>query len=313
MTYFQILDCSDLGTCCSDYALAMSLDTIRKFMSIVQIIAPIILILMAVVGFAQLMMNPEQKDGLRNILNKVFAAAFIFSIPVTVDAVLSVMPDSFSVSACWNQAKTIAETSRNTSNKYADINPKKKKKKIITDPDSYQNSNPSTDDNNSSNGTTNNAASASGVLGGAKSVHSTYEQEKWAYYSNLSELKWNDINYSTNNPSKRTCCATFVGSALYVGGVFSESEINKYNYNDTDGISDLCQNNGWTKITSYSDLAAGDIVIMTSNSSGGAPGHVQIYAGNGTWYNAGSTEAIQRENPYSSDASGRFLYAWRKP
>ena len=67
------------------------------------------------------------------------------------------------------------------------------------------------------------------------------------------------------------------------------------------------------KINSYSDLQAGDIVIMSGPEGGSSPGHVQIYAGNGTWYNAGSTNAIQRVNPYSSDASARFLWAWRKP
>ena len=50
-----------------------------------------------------------------------------------------------------------------------------------------------------------------------------------------------DINYSTNNPAKVTCCATFVGSAFLVGGVFTESEINKFNYNSQYGISDLCE------------------------------------------------------------------------
>ncbi len=50
---------------------------------------------------------------------------------------------------------------------------------------------------------------------------------------------------------------------------------------------------------------------MTSGGGSGI-GHVQIYAGNGTWYNAGSTNAIQRDSPYSGDASSRFLWAWRK-
>ena len=60
-------------------------------------------------------------------------------------------------------------------------------------------------------------------------------------------------------------------------------------------------------------LQAGDIVIMSDSHGGHSPAHVQIYAGNGTWYNAGWTDSIQRENPYASDASARFLYAWRKP
>ena len=40
-------------------------------------------------------------------------------------------------------------------------------------------------------------------------------------------------------------------------------------------------------------LVEGDIVIMGNSSGGRSPAHVQIYAGNGTWYNAGSTNAIQ--------------------
>ena len=52
---------------------------------------------------------------------------------------------------------------------------------------------------------------------------------------------------------------------------------------------------------------------MSGPGGGSAPGHVQIYAGNGTWYNAGSTTAIQRDNPSASDGSARFLWAGRKP
>ena len=154
---------------------------------------------------------------------------------------------------------------------------------------------------------------AKGILEGAAAVHAMYENNSWAYYTNLNQLRWNDIKYSTNNPSKMTCCATFVGSALYVGGVFSESVLNHYNYNSALGINQLCQENNWIKVTSYSQLVAGDIVIMSGSSGGSSIGHVQIYAGNGTWYNAGSTSAIQRKNPYASDGSSRFLWAWRKP
>ena len=307
MRYFQILKCSDLGTCCNDYALAYSLDAVRKILILIQTIAPIMLIIMGVIGFTQLVFNPEKKNGVKSIINKFVAAAIIFFIPVFVNAVVSIMPETFSVTACWNQAKTIAESSRNATYQYAELGSSKKKSAIIIGPDSYEPSNP--DDSGGSNA----AGSAKGIIEGAEKVHTTYEQNGWSYYSNLNQLRWGDISYSTNNPSKKTCCATFVGSALYVGGVFTESEINEYNYNSQLGISDLCQAHGWTKISNYNSLQAGDIVIMTSRDSGGAPGHVQIYAGNGTWYNAGSTDAIQRENPYASDASGRFLYAWRKP
>ena len=68
-----------------------------------------------------------------------------------------------------------------------------------------------------------------------------------------------------------------------------------------------------TEITSYNDLQAGDIVFMTTNSSGSAIGHVQICAGDNQWYNAGSTDAIRRSSPYndSSYARSHFVTAMR--
>ena len=314
MEYFQILSScnSDIGNCCSNPGVAYLLDNLRSIFNLIQLIVPILLIIFASVKFLSLVMNPEKKDGMKQVKNSFLAAVIVFFIPVLVDAVLTIMPETFSVTACWNQAKVTAEASRHLNFNYYSLKDVKKSS-IIIDPNKYEQSNPEEESNNSSNSSSNiSAGSAQGVIDGAKKVHTVYEQNSWAYYDSLSELRWSDINYSTNNPSKKTCCATFVGSALYIGGVFSESEINQYNYNHVDGISSLCSAHGWTKITDYSQLAAGDIVIM-SEYGGSAPGHVQIYAGNGTWYNAGSTEAIQRENPYASDASGRFLYAYRKP
>ena len=151
--------------------------------------------------------------------------------------------------------------------------------------------------------------SASSILAAAEKVHKS--QQKYTY-SVGGDLFWNNIKKSTNNPNKVTCCATFVGSTLYVAGIFSEEEMNSYNYNSAPSTSTFLSEKGWKKITKYSELKAGDIVFMTSGSTSGV-GHTQIYAGNGTWYNAGSTEAIQRKSPYSSDASARFLHAYRKP
>ena len=244
MSYFQILDCStELGTCCSNYALAMSLDTIRKFMNIVQIIAPIILILMAVIGFAQLMMNPEQKNGMKSILNKVFAAAIIFSIPVMVDAVLLVLPDSFSVSACWEQAKTTAEISRATSNKYVDPYSKKRSLVSIIIPSSdYQKSNPSTGNSNDS------SQKGKDIVNYAK---------KFVGQAYLYGGSWNG-----EEPYTPTDCSGFVQ------GVYKH-----FGYNlgrDTDA-----QWNDDSKYTlvSESDIKAGDLIMYE--------GHVGILTGNG--------------------------------
>lgn len=309
--FIQLLTCSgELGNCCSDPGLATLIEASRRVMNLIQIIAPILLIIMAAIQFTRLVMNPEVKGGLKGIKNMFVAAAVIFFIPVIVDVVLNMMPQSFSVSACWQQAKTIAESSRRYNFEYISPYESQSTSKALTDPSEYEKGKPK-----STTGSGGNIApgDAKGILEGAEKVHTMYEQNKWFYYTSLGQLRWNDIKYSTNNPSRATCCATFVGSAFYAGGVFSESELNKYNYNSAYGISQLCQEHGWTKISSYSQLAAGDIVIMSGPEGGSSVGHVQIYAGNGTWYNAGSTNAIQRDSPYSGDASARFLWAWRKP
>ena len=318
---FQILSCSsELGNCCSDPGIVILMDNVRKLVVLFQIIIPILLIAFASIDFSKLMMNPEKKGGYKPIINKFLAAAIVFFVPIIMDALIGMMPQSFSFVSCWHQAKTMAESIRSNSYQYLPPHANESNSSgLITDPSDYQKGKPKANVHQNDVSNTNNnleeivPGSASGILEGAEKVHTMYEQQGWFYYQDLDQLKWNDINYSTNNPSKATCCATFVGSAFLIGGVFTAAEINQFNYNSQYGISELCEKHKWTKITSYSKLAAGDIVIMSRASGGDSPGHVQIYAGNGLWYNAGSTSSIRRDSPYSSDASSRFLWAWRKP
>ena len=326
--YISFLSCnSNLGSCCSDPGLAAILNSARNIISIIQIIAPLLLLIVASIEFTKSMVNPERKAGLKRIQNMFVSAAVVFFVPIIVDAFLGILPADFQLSDCWQQAKTMGESSRKLDAEYVSPYEQEGRHSILVNPDEYQKGTPKPSPSGGGTpggetppgggdigGSTPAIApgDVSGILGGAEKVHTMYEQNGWAYYSNLNQLRWGDIKYSTNNPSRMTCCATFVGSALYIGGVFSESEINKFNYNSQYGISDLCKAHGWTQINSYSQLAAGDIVIMSGPNGGSAPGHVQIYAGNGTWYNAGSTSSIQRDSPYAGDASARFLWAWRK-
>ena len=148
--------------------------------------------------------------------------------------------------------------------------------------------------------------SASGdILKAADQVHR--DEMTWTY-STGGDLRWNDIEASLNNPNKVTCCATFVSCALYVAGCFSAEEFNREcGYNSAQGLYDFLEKKGWTRINSYSELQAGDVVWLYRIDA-----HVQLYAGDGTWYNAGTTGAIQRPSPYSDNASGDFVCAMRK-
>lgn len=152
---------------------------------------------------------------------------------------------------------------------------------------------------------------AGDLLEAAEIVHTKYETEKWTY--STSGLYYGDIKKSMAHPKKITCCATFVSEALYSSGLLTEEEINSMPYNGT-GIhgSLLALEGRFMKISRYEDLQPGDIVFMEYQTKGKI-GHVQIYAGDQTWYNAGTTTAIQRDSPYQdkSYAKGKFIDAVR--
>lgn len=108
-----------------------------------------------------------------------------------------------------------------------------------------------------------------------------------------------------------TCCATYVSWALEESGYFPEG----VHYNGCESmIGYIDKNLHWEKIYSYSELAPGDIVFMDTNGpNDGNVEHVQIYVGEGKWYNAGSTSSTQRVEPYYDDCSYEFLFAYRIP
>lgn len=138
MSLIQILDCSEaLGTCCSDYGLVTVLDSCRKILNLIQLVAPIILIIWSCVGLISLIINPEEKKLKKSLINKYLAAVLCFFIPVIIDAMLGLMPETFSVSACWKQAQVSAEIVRSLRNEY--ISEKDKTQSpILLNPDEYE-------------------------------------------------------------------------------------------------------------------------------------------------------------------------------
>lgn len=93
-----------------------------------------------------------------------------------------------------------------------------------------------------------------------------------------------------------TCCATYVSWVLQMVGYIDDSD-------HSDGAETLAQTilmgkYGWKRV-SVAEAQPGDILYYTY-------GHIEIYAGNNTKYNAGSGDAIRRISPcettISSDA-----------
>lgn len=148
MQYFQILNCTgDITTCCSDYGLARILSIFKQLFSLIQIIIPVILIVMATVQLTKMVASPDDKKGIKPLLNKFLAAVIIFFIPTLVNVVLSWMPSSFEVFPCWNAAEEIDEIIKTSNTIHIRLNDKKGQS-FITDPGAYDKGNPSSSDGN---------------------------------------------------------------------------------------------------------------------------------------------------------------------
>ena len=130
----------------------------------------------------------------------------------------------------------------------------------------------------------------------ADSFHERMETEVWYYYTDTSSysLYWNDIEKSVNN-TKATCCATYVGSVIYLSGLKTEEEMNSFNYNECNSMYGYLSKD-WEIITSKEDLVAGDVVFFDYEMDNSLD-HVEIYGGEGGWFGAGSTGSIQNAAP----------------
>ena len=92
----------DVNSACNSASLAIMLRAFKRIVTMVQIIVPILLMISAGIGLFQLVSNPERKNGLKSLLNKVIAAVIVFFIPMFVNLVLGLVGDNTNFSSCWN-------------------------------------------------------------------------------------------------------------------------------------------------------------------------------------------------------------------
>ena len=90
---------------CSSTSIASLIVVARKIIHLIQIIAPILLIVMATINLIKLVNNPELKNGNKMIINKVIAAIVVFMIPVLLEALLSIIPEGNGFIECWNEIR----------------------------------------------------------------------------------------------------------------------------------------------------------------------------------------------------------------
>lgn len=116
-------------------------------------------------------------------------------------------------------------------------------------------------------------------FGKSHGLNTTFEKSKTGYHN--------------------TCCATYVSWVLQEVDYISKSE----HTDSATELKNLLLSKGWTRIDNSSDFQPGDILYYSY-------GHVEIYAGDGKVYNAGSGEAIRGAGPHNRNLS-TVTYALR--
>lgn len=104
-----------------------------------------------------------------------------------------------------------------------------------------------------------------GKFGKAHGLNVTFEESKTGYHN--------------------TCCATYVSWVLQEAGYITREDYS----NGADTLSNNLRNKGFIEIYNRAELQPGDILSYK--------GHVEIYAGDNTIYNAGSGNAIRNAAP----------------
>lgn len=94
----------DVMETCQSTAFYLVLPIIKRGLLIIQIIAPILLILMASIQFINMANKPDEKKNYKSLLNKVVAAVIIFMIPVFINVIMGLVGESTEFSKCWNTA-----------------------------------------------------------------------------------------------------------------------------------------------------------------------------------------------------------------
>lgn len=287
MRIFSILTCSnDLGSCCQSGELALFLKLFNTFILIIQIIAPIILLLMLCINLGQLVMDPDDKKKVKQINNKIIATCLVFLVPILLNLVLNIVGSSsnknINIVACINESKNIKV---NTGGKYiSKNNDNKKSTKVFTDKSSYKGkvTTPSISNGNVNYGASITPGEAvigdSGVNLVPNDSHKTASIVRKANGQEVADYAASWLNkgivykWGTNDVRVGgSCdCSGFVYAVLKHFGIIEGGQIRTTVW----GSGNV---KGTILYSDVSKIVPGDVVFR---SFGGGSAHVEIYIGN---------------------------------
>ena len=179
-----MLDILAIMSGCSSPVIGVMLSISKRILTLLQIAAPIVLITSLTIKFIKLVFNPEDKKGTKPIVNSIIAAILLFSVPAIVNMSMSLMDNSFSLSACWNSI----DSNTKLSPTYIPSTSKGKDKSSIFDgTGEYQQGDPAYSDKNRKRNRSGNADSGVDITNTENGLHAL-NYNGWDYYLYVPEV-----------------------------------------------------------------------------------------------------------------------------
>ena len=287
MNYINILaSCNQtLGTCCSDYGTVKILSIYNSVFTILQIVVPILLLVMAALQLTRMLTVPDDKKNMSALTNKFLAATIIFLLPVVLNVILSMINTEtkigkFDTVACLKEAQNSASTiDYNTSN---DDTESSEGNVTLLIKSNFQgiDGNP-----NSGTGKYSNTENGSSSESGDGSVTTTSDGKMVVEYAKKFLGKAYVLGGEWNGeiPYNPTDCAGFVKGIYAHFGYDIPRVADKSKYDSSSAM----------KQVSRSELQAGDLVLYNE--------HVAMLTGNGEEiiHASNETDGIKLTNTYA--------------
>ena len=143
---------------CNDPGLASILVIFKNILNVIWIVGPIVSIIALIIALTKMINNPDDKKVPKQIFNSLIALVVLFLIPAAVNAVMYMLGETSSISACWNNSNKISFSS-------SYIDPYSgKRKSVLYNPSDYEKGNPKEEDNSTTTNSSDTPVTACGGL-----------------------------------------------------------------------------------------------------------------------------------------------------
>ena len=126
----------EINSGCGDPGLGFILKILKTFFTIIEVAAPIVLIISLFILFFKLLRTPDDKKLINNIRNAIISCVIIFLIPFIVNLIMLILGGKYTFSECWNNAYSSSDNGNYIDKNNNDSD--KKPTKVYTEASDYE-------------------------------------------------------------------------------------------------------------------------------------------------------------------------------